>query len=401
MTPSLYIHIPFCAQKCDYCDFFSIPLNNCENIKYSENYVDSVLNELNFYKSFFSVDSWKTIYIGGGTPSKLSPSLLEKLIINAKKTPSEIQPLEITVEANPQDITIPFIQSLKSAGVTRISMGIQGADDKALKKINRGCSEKNIFDALNLLESHWDKDISVDFIAGLPGQTYSSFSEQFDKILSYHITHVSLYTLTVEEGTPLFNKISDKIISFSQEKCDKMWNTGKNILKKKGFHQYEISNFSIPGKESIHNSSYWQQDDYIGCGCTAAGTIYGKTGLRWNVTKNIHAYENFWLQKNESKNETLNSLQDKGLLSIEKLSKETMEFEFLMMGLRMNRGISLLEFKKRFGKTLEESVGEKINIFREWENEKLAKTIREKNDVRYALNSRGIMLLNRFLESLL
>lgn len=425
MESSLYIHIPFCRQKCDYCDFFSVGESGRreKSNEVSGKYIEAVVNEAKFYAEFYDIKNWSSIYLGGGTPGILSEKQLFDLITGVKNAVKNQTECETTVEVNPENITEEKIKILEKAGANRISMGIQALDDKALKKVNRKSDVKTILNALNLLEKFWNGRLSVDFISGLPGQTYKSFENQFAILDDFKkIDHVSLYTLTVEENTPLAKKIDSGEILFSSEKADKMWIKGRNILEKKGFLQYEISNFSRPGFESAHNSSYWRQKNYIGAGSGAVGTLYDFNKMeaaRWTNTLSIPGYVNFWTDNEKLKNLAFESaISKKGNAKnlepdlffqnlprkIEKLDGETLEFEFLMTGFRLLSGISSNEYSARFGKSLEERIGAQDGIFSKWRKLRLAKVINSKEHGGgkvFALNKRGILLLNRFLEELL
>ena len=399
MEISLYIHIPFCRQKCDYCDFFSIPASkNC--LQPDRNYVTAVLNECRYFVKKYSITRWKTVYVGGGTPSRLSPELLSELVTGVKNLVSDKNVDEFTVEMNPEDITEGLLEAAEKSGINRISTGIQALDEKALLKINRHCTAKTAVSALKLLQKKWKHRLSVDFIAGLPGQTYKSFESQFEYIFKLNVDHISLYTLTVEENTPLYKKIKSGAVKWNPSKADRMWILGRNILEKNGFFQYEVSNFSKKGSESLHNQAYWQQKNYLGCGAGACGTIYDSPALRWNNTTSIQRYEDFWL-KNGELPEKIDEKKLKTVRTEEKLSREILEFEYLMTGFRMLEGVCAEDFEEKFGKSLEERLGDKTGIFCEWERKKLAARYRTGNKTYFCLTRRGIMLLNLFLESLL
>ena len=396
MEISLYVHVPFCRQKCDYCDFFSIPSNRASCICPDEEYVRSVLTEIRFYVKKYSVSRWKTVYIGGGTPSQLGAKLLFELVSGIKNAVSGKTADEFTVEMNPEDLTEDILDSAQNAGVDRISIGVQALDKKALDSINRHCSLKTAISALELLQKKWKKKLSVDFIAGLPGQTYSSFKKQFETVFNCkNIDHISLYSLTLEENTPLYKKIESGKIKWSQQKTDRMWILGRKILKENGFIQYEVSNFARTGAESRHNKVYWHLENYIGCGSGACGSVYGDVSERWTNTCSIKNYENFWLNFN-SESEIPESIRQ-----VEKIDLQTQEFEWLMMGFRLLEGVCSEEFKKRFGKSLEERIGVKDGLFFEWSKKHLARSYKKDGKTFYALNERGLMLLNLFLESLL
>lgn len=396
MEISLFVHVPFCRQKCDYCDFFSIPSNRASCVCPDEEYVRSVLNEIRFYVKKYSVSRWKTVYIGGGTPSQLGAKLLFELVSGIKNAVSDKTADEFTVEMNPEDLTEDILDSAQKAGVDRISTGIQALDQKALDSVNRHCPLQTAISSLELLQKKWKKKLSVDFIAGLPGQTYSSFRKQFETVFNCkNIDHISLYSLTLEENTPLYKKIESGKIKWSQQKTDRMWILGRKILKENGFIQYEVSNFARTGAESLHNKVYWHLENYIGCGSGACGSVYGEVSERWTNTCSIKNYENFWLDFN-SESEIPESIRQ-----VEKIDLQTQEFEWLMMGFRLLEGVCSEEFKKRFGKSLEERIGVKDGLFFEWSKKHLARSYKKDGKTFYALNERGLMLLNLFLESLL
>lgn len=396
MEISLYVHVPFCRQKCDYCDFFSIPSNRASCVCPDEEYVRSVLNEIRFYVKKYSVSRWKTVYIGGGTPSQLGTKLLFELVSGIKNAVSDKTADEFTVEMNPEDLTEDILDSAQKAGVDRISTGIQALDQKALDSVNRHCPLQTAISSLELLQKKWKNKLSVDFIAGLPGQTYSSFKKQFETVFNCkNIDHISLYSLTLEENTPLYKKIESGKIKWSQQKTDRMWILGRKILKENGFIQYEVSNFARTGAESLHNKVYWHLENYIGCGSGACGSVYGEVSERWTNTCSIKNYENFWLDFNPE------SEIPESIRQVEKIDLQTQEFEWLMMGFRLLEGVCSEEFKKRFGKSLEERIGVKDGLFFEWSKKHLARSYKKDGKTFYALNERGLMLLNLFLESLL
>jgi len=391
MISSLYVHIPFCKKKCDYCDFFSIGEKDRKGKSndLSDSYIDALLKETDFYAKLYSVSCWKTIYVGGGTPSILSAPQILRLVSGIKKIARTDESTEITFEMNPNDVTENFLKACSLAGINRLSMGLQALDDKALSAVNRGSSVNIIMEALENLKNHWSGRLSVDFIAGLPKQSYSSFKNQFEILKKYpKIDHVSLYTLTIEENTPLAKKIDEGIVKFSEEKADKMWMKGRSILEKMGFYQYEVSNFAKKGFESRHNTVYWKQENYIGVGAGASGTIYDfkkKIGRRWTNTLSIPCYTKEFSRQTED------------------LDEKTLEFEFLMLGFRRLEGVSSLEYKKRFGSSLAQRLGADSvdGIFSQWKKNRLANEKLVEGDRIFSLNRRGILLLNRFLEEFL
>ena len=403
MNSSLYIHIPFCKKKCDYCDFFSIGeadrRGKCNDL--SDSYISAVIKEAGFYADFYKITGWNTVYVGGGTPSLLSSSQISALLSGIKKIAPLSENAEVTFEMNPDDVNEEFLDSCRNSGVNRLSMGIQALDDAALNAVNRGSSVQVILRALESLKKNWMGRLSVDFIAGLPKHSWKSFESQFEILKKYpNIDHVSLYTLTVEENTPLAKKIDDGTVKFSYQKADRMWMKGRNILEKMGFSHYEISNFARKGFESRHNCVYWKQENYIGVGAGASGTWYDfekKQGLRWTNTLSIPAYINGAGAAFEQKNPELLKR------NVEILDEETLEFEFLMLGFRRLAGVCSADFEKRFGKSLEKRIGAdgEDGVFSKWKKMRLASQKKSAGTSVYALNRRGILLLNRFLEEIM
>lgn len=394
---SLYIHIPFCLKKCDYCDFYSVP---CDAL-IPDSYIDAVIAESKYYRNKYMIAGWNTLYVGGGTPSLLKPEQLIRLIEGCTATnPSSCQNdgIEITVEMNPDDITDDLIQACASCGVTRLSVGVQAFDDDALSSVHRRCSKKTTVAGLDLLASKWKGRLSCDLIAGLPAHSEKSFCKGIDTLLSYPVEHVSLYTLTIEDETPLGKKINAGTVSWNPDNADSLWLTGRDMLESRGFMQYEVSNFAKPGCESRHNTVYWSLENYIGCGSGATGSWYGKpledggcsTGIRWNNTKDISSYISFWTNKKIT--------EEMIPRTVEVLDSETQEFEYLMMGFRMRRGISAKMFERRFNKSLETRIGAE---FEAWEKKGMAEVRNQSSDTVYALNREGLLFLNDFLEQVM
>lgn len=427
---ALYIHIPFCVSKCKYCDFFSVPCdlyefsNIKENKKLAKNiipndYIDALCNEIDFRfncgKTKILLDS---IYIGGGTPSLLSKKQLEKIFFKIKKSPFlEIaENCEITTEINPDDVTLRLLSDYLKIGITRISCGIQSMNEKSLKYVKRRSSEQINKKALEIL-SLWQKDLSVDFICGLPYETEKSFTDGLVFVLKSlkNLSHISMYSLTIEDETPLGKELKSGILEYDFEKADKMWLKSCDFLEKKGFFQYEVSNFCKNGKESKHNLKYWNHEDYFGVGAGATGTLYKKdgSGIRWTNVCNVSKYIDFWKNfktaeskktKKSKKNDFENfdiaeKNQDKRILQIsEQITQKNSEFEYFMMGLRKISGISKNHFEKTF---LHEIPRNFTELCEKWNKKKLCNIINKKDDVIFTLGKNGILFLNQFLESLL
>lgn len=379
---SLYVHIPYCISKCSYCDFFS--RGGCNSIP--DEYVDALCREIRGrgeeeqWKSF---DSWKSVYIGGGTPSLLSEEQLFqlcKIIAEVKKITPET---EFTIEVNPDDLTPSFIESLKKTPVNRISCGIQSLNEKSLSFAKRRASSTQNLFALETISRDWKKKFSVDLICGLPYESKTSFLQGLEKIMAYNPDHISMYSLTFEEETPFGKMLSGQLSDYDFDFSDRLWLEGRELLKKKGYLQYEVSNFSKAGYESLHNLSYWNHQPYLGCGSGATGSFYRQdgSGLRYTNTQNIEKYIKSPL----------------GNADIEQINKETSEFEFFMMGLRKLSGVKESDYFNIFSKKIPDSVK---NLAEKWHKKGLCEILSLEGDYTFTLGEKGILYLNSFVLNL-
>lgn len=379
MNISLYLHIPFCRSKCDYCDFFSVP---CGKNNISDEYIDALCNEIDFRCKKNDIDVIDTVYVGGGTPSLLNFSQLKRITETFLKF-SRVPVSEFTVEVNPDDVSESLLESFEKCGVTRLSCGIQAFEENVLAGVKRRSSSDTVIKALELIKKNWHGVFSADIIAALPGQTKKSFEMGLEKLISYEPEHISMYSLTIEEETPLGKAVYSDKISYDFDKADEIWLSGKDILTENGYEQYEVSNFSLPGYKARHNMAYWQLKNYIGCGAGATGSLYGDSGVRFTNTIDIQEYCSFW---NSSEIDYENAPGIK-----ENLSPETQSFEFIMMGLRTLSGISIVEYKKRFGHEIPDKIKK---VMEKWAENKRAEY---KKDAGFALTSEGLLFLNEFL----
>lgn len=257
----LYVHIPFCHSKCAYCDFYSSPRrDNMEAV------VDGLIREYNFRINEIDPPV-RTIYLGGGTPSILPHKLLSKLIESFPLGDAE----EITIEANPEDVTADNVTFWRETGINRVSMGVQSLDDKILRSLGRRHSSRQALDAIQNLKSGGFTNISVDLIYGLPGLTDEAWSDCLGQILKQDITHLSAYCLTYHEGTALYRMWRQgKISPATDEQIESQFNILRRKSAEAGFEHYEISNFAKPGYRSRHNSSYWNPySQWLGIGPSA------------------------------------------------------------------------------------------------------------------------------------
>jgi len=275
----IYIHIPFCKRKCDYCDFYSI----CD---YTDKLMDKYLDALVIHlQDFFRHSRRKvdTVYIGGGTPSVFGGKRIEKLLRELGKLVDLMPNAEITVEANPESIDEKFLKRIHAAGVNRLSMGIQSADDRELAAIGRLHTFRQAVDAYHLCRKYID-NISVDLIYALEGQTMERWMDNLKAICDLEPDHISCYCLKVEEGTPLDRR---GCVQPDDDLQADMYLESIRYLERRGYDQYEISNFARNGRISRHNSRYWDLSEYLGIGC-AAHSYYG--GRRFAFVSDIHAY---------------------------------------------------------------------------------------------------------------
>ena len=413
-SKGIYIHIPFCLSKCKYCDFFSIPcdlsLFTCEQrTVLFDDYIEAVCNEVT-YRCTNSRDEKKcfvdTIYIGGGTPSLLSVENFEKLLQFFKQsTYFELSnDCEITVEVNPDDINEQVLNGYLKAGITRISCGLQSMSNNVLKYEKRRADVQKNQKAIKSL-SKWPKDLSVDFICGLPFETKQSFLSGLDYVLQNlpNMNHVSMYSLTIEEETPLGKEIKKGAINYNYEYSDELWISARDYLEQNGFEQYEVSNFSKKGKQCKHNLKYWNHENYFGIGSGACGTIYNQNGegIRWTNKKNIKQYMDFWLYKKSFENLCYdNSIYIKNQnesipQECEIIDSKISSFEFFMMGLRKLSGISQTHYKSIFNNSFPQSF---VKLCKEWEKKDLCMI---SNEETYTLGKKGILFLNTFLEKLI
>ena len=286
---SVYVHIPFCASRCIYCGFYSTVGSGLE-----ASYVSALEQELSLRAKYLPPDRpIRTIYLGGGTPSQLSPNLLERILRQVDKlivTPHNhgLKVEETTIECNPDDVSETFSQALYSLGVNRVSLGIQTFDDHRLLFLHRRHNASQAEEAIRRLRHSGINNISIDLMFGFPGQTVADWEHDIERALSLRPTHISAYGLTYEEGTPLEHHLREGLISTIDEETQRlMYDLLCDRLESFGYEHYEISNFALPGFRSRHNSGYWNRVPYLGLG--AAAHSYDGNSRQWNVS-NLKRY---------------------------------------------------------------------------------------------------------------
>ena len=341
---SLYIHIPFCAQKCLYCDFPSFARKD----HLRKAYIEALNKEIISLREKHNNLEINTIFIGGGTPSVLESDELECLLKEVAKL-NMAKDIEYSMECNPGNLTEEKLEVMKKYGVNRISMGLQAKQDNLLKGLGRIHNYKTFKENFLLAKKVGFNNINVDLMFGLPNQRLNEWEETLREIISLEPAHISAYSLIIEEGTAFYNLYeNDKLKLPTEEEERKMYHLAKKILEENGFNQYEISNYAKEGKECRHNLAYWNMDNWIGVGSAAASYINGKR------IKNISSVEEY-----------INSINEKGE-AVEEIinnSKNDNIEEFMFMGLRKINGIDENEFKNRFSMNINNVYGEIINKY--------------------------------------
>ena len=287
----LYIHIPFCKSRCIYCAFYS---TTAEQMKQA--YVDAVCREMELRKAVYEKEgkdvgkTLATVYLGGGTPSQLSPTQLQQLFDTIARHYDMSDDAEITIECNPDDVTEAFAELLRSLPVNRVSMGAQTFDDDRLQFIHRRHTSEQVTTAIQRLREKGIHNISIDLMYGFPEETLEEWEYDIQQALALNVEHISAYALTYEEGTPLYRLLEEgKVKEIDEERSLAMYDRLIDRLQEAGYEHYEISNFSRKGWRSRHNSSYWQLVPYIGIG--AAAHSYDGRRRQWNIA-DINSYIN-------------------------------------------------------------------------------------------------------------
>ena len=344
---SLYIHVPFCASFCDYCDFYSLETNGAAG-GFIDAFVNAVIADIKRQIELFSVRKLSYVYIGGGTPSVLGRRMGKLLhALNAFKG---FSPVEFTVEANPETADEEFLDLCLQGGVNRLSLGVQSFHEPSRRAVNRVGDARMLERRLALCSRYFPGALSADLITGLPYQTEKTVIEDIKRLLALGPVHVSLYSLCVESGTPLAEKVKTKAVVLpGADSADAMWLSGRDALLKEGFCHYEVSNFSLDGKRCLHNTGYWQMRGWLGAGPSASGTVIDEeagTGKRFTFAPDVGGYV---------------KAPSVGAAALEELDRRALMRESLLMGFRCAEGPDGQRFKARFGRSIEECIGQTIS----------------------------------------
>ena len=330
----IYVHIPFCKQKCYYCDFISYA-NKEEKTK---EYVKCIQKEIEIESKKYSKDEYEitTIYFGGGTPSYISAIYIENIINVIKLNYNVKDNAEITIEINPGTVNEEKILIYEKIGINRVSIGLQSTNDKLLKQIGRIHTYEEFLNCYKLVSKSKINNINVDLMLALPNQTIEDLEESLQKVINLKPNHISLYSLILEEGTKLEKMVSENIVKLPEEDMERemYWKT-KRILEKNGYNHYEISNFAKEGYKSKHNMNCWSQKEYLGFGVAAHSYVNRK---RYCNTNNIEEYISNIKKGKIENNRTVCEIQNK-------IDEQK---EFMMLGLRKIEGLNIQEFKNKF-----------------------------------------------------
>lgn len=370
----IYIHIPFCKRKCTYCDFYTEV-----SLQFIPQIVDSIVKEIEFRQEYLQKQPIKTIYFGGGTPSVLNKAQFSTIFEAIYKHFQVEEHAEITFEANPDDLSKEYLESLHELPFNRISMGIQSFDDTDLKRINRRHTAEEARLAVLNAQNAGFNNISIDLIYGLPLQTMNAWKKQLEMALSLNVQHISAYGLTYEEGTALWKqREKGRVAPIEDEIMNEMYLHLVETVTQNGFEAYEVSNFAKPGYRSRHNTSYWRQEAYMGLGPSAHS--YDLHSRQWNVSS-IKDY--------------INALENgTGYFEKEELNQTERFNDYVMVSLRTLEGIDLSYMEQEFGKEFVDYCFATLKSF--IENKKVTH-----QDNRLALTPEGVMISNVILIELM
>lgn len=356
MTENVYIHIPFCKSKCNYCSFVSFV-----KLEQKEQYIKALILQIN---SEYKGEKVETLYFGGGTPSLLTIDEFRSLLklFNFTDKP------EITAEVNPDSVDYDYLKALKSLGINRISIGSQTFNDKILKIIGRRHNAEQIIATVKMAKDAGFDNINLDLIYGLPEQNLSGFETDLTKAIDLNVQHISLYGLKIEEGCYFYKNPLEHLSTDSDLQAD-MYLKAVEMLKNVGFDHYEISNFSLPGYNSKHNLNYWDNDSYYGFGCAASGYV---DGVRYTNLTDLKEY-------------IMNPFSKE---SAQKLSQKEILEEAIFLGLRKISGINIEKINKKFRIDFNQKYSKILNKYSEY----FVKT-----QIGWALTLDGILISNEIL----
>ena len=360
---SLYIHIPFCVQKCLYCDFLSF-----DDAMYATQlqYMDALRTEIMLYKPFSDRYVVRTIFIGGGTPSIIDESLIEALLSTVRQVFSVDRFAEITIEANPGTLKYTDLLAYQSYGINRLSIGLQSADDEMLRLLGRIHNFDQFVAGYTSARRAGFRNINVDVMSGIPGQDMHSYVDTLTRVMEYRPEHISAYSLQVEEDTPL---AQDPVLTgmLPDEEADRrMYAMTKKILRTNGYERYEFSNYAQPGFECMHNKVYWTGGEYIGFGLGASSLFKGE---RFSNLRDLQQYIELMQEAETNNTPEVDKLELYEAVAAHLRQDVTAMYvdrrmeEYMFLGLRMIKGVNRRDFMERFNKDMFAVYGKVINKY--------------------------------------
>ncbi|MBI9100777.1 MAG: radical SAM family heme chaperone HemW [Spirochaetales bacterium] len=381
---SLYIHIPFCRRKCSYCDFFSRTPTDASEI---ETLLSKIVEEFNAALKVYPVSDIPTIFIGGGTPSVIPPPLFDRFL-NKIEERLPGKPVEWSCEVNPESLTPAHLDVFQKHGINRLSMGIQSFNSSTLETLGRYAKPKDVYRSLELIENRWKGSWNADLICEVPGQSRDDALKDIKNLTSWNPSHVSLYSLILEAGTPLSVQYKRDMDAGIEKGIDQtIWQDCSDLLEVGGWRRYEVSNFAKEDNICLHNMIYWEMKPFIGLGPSASSTMpnpmHGKNSnpLRHTNPLSIREYMSL---------DFIKLLVGEIPQYSEVISYTDFLSEFLMMGFRTKRGLDPFRFKKIFGL-------EFAHALPSWSAENIKQAMIEHKDDSWVMTDRGMMFLNTLI----
>ena len=369
---SLYLHIPFCARKCRYCDFLSWPAAEREQ----REYLELLLLEIEIQSFFYKDYDVASVFVGGGTPSLLAADAINILFEKLNHDFENKKDCEITVEANPDSLTTEKLTAFSRAGVNRLSIGLQSTDDEELRRIGRLHDYQTFCRAYENARQTGFRNINIDLMASLPGQTFDSYRKTLERVLQLRPEHISAYSLMLEEGTWLYEHRKELLFPTEDEDRAFYELTGK-MLAEYNYNRYEISNYALDGYACRHNQVYWTRGDYAGFGLGAASMV---DNVRWSNPRSIPEYRDALLRPYSASTDfepaertgaglaaaktDLTAARARLSGNVQYLSVQEQMEEFMFLGLRLTKGVSKQDFREIFGLPIEEVYGKAIEALR-------------------------------------
>lgn len=340
----IYIHIPFCRKKCNYCDFYSIKWN----VELEKKYVESVINEIKSYKyKTYGRYVADTVYFGGGTPTIINHDNMKAILDNISGLIEIDKNAEISIEANPNTLTAENLKAYKEIGINRLSIGVQSLNNEILKKIGRIHNSNEALEAIGKAKEAGFGNINADVMFNIPGQTVKDVEDTLSEIIETGVGHISFYSLKLEKGTPMYvMEKSDEIVMPDEETEREMYYAGRRVMEKNHIFQYEISNFAKRNHECKHNLKYWNQEEYIGLGPSAHSFL---NNIRYSNPCDLNLY---------CQNSSFGKFDR---IIHEELSQEDLVTEYIMLRLRLTEGLNTGDFEKKFKLNFNEKYKNQIN----------------------------------------